>query len=98
MSPEFFEKLEFVHPQDIIEICSSSDWPKPSCYWTFKNELKPVDIYCYLGGRFGQPNGIQNFLRRDDSDNLVHWEWFLRTPGGYIMIQGMNFRTEVWIF
>jgi hypothetical protein len=40
---------------------------------------------------------MQNFLRSDDSDNLIHWDWTLRWDGGLVMFLGMNFRTEVHI-
>lgn len=40
-----------------------------------RTQLRPVDVYCYLIARFGRPNGFQNFLRRDDSDNLIHWDF-----------------------
>jgi hypothetical protein len=43
-----------------------------------RSRLKPVDIYCYLKARFGEPNGFQNFLRRDDSDNWIHWDYSLK--------------------
>jgi hypothetical protein len=43
---------------------------KPSVL-AVRHHLSPVDVYCYLKGRFGDPNGFQNFLRRDDSDNLI---------------------------
>jgi hypothetical protein len=98
MLPEnFLESLQFIHPRDIVELIKREDRPKTGIRWVLKNEVRPVDLYCYLGARFGQPNGIQNFLRKDDSDNLVHWEWFLRVGEGFVMIQGMNFRTEIWI-
>jgi hypothetical protein len=98
MLPEaFLERLEFIHPRDIVELLKREDRPKAGVRWVLKNEVRPVDLYCYLGARFGRPNGIQNFLRKDDSDNLVHWEWFLKVGTGFIMIQGMNFRTDVWI-
>jgi len=45
--------------------------------WIFRNELRPSDLFCYLGARFGKPNGFQNYLRSDSSDNLIHWEWAL---------------------
>ena len=60
-------------------------------FWTAKNDqtigsslivrsmLRPVDVYCYLVARFGQPNGFQSFLRRDDSDNWIHWDFNLKT-------------------
>ena len=59
--------------------------------------MSPAILYCYLGARFGEPNGPQNFLRNDSSDNLIHWEWVLDHPSGSIHIQGMNFRTELWV-
>ena len=62
------------------------------------NELKAVDLYCYLYSKFGKPNGIQNFLRSDSSDNLIHWEWTLKKDSIIILIQGLSFRTEVYIF
>lgn len=65
--------------------------------WTLGNEIRPSDLYCYLGSRFGTPNGLQNFFRNDDSNNLVHWEWHLKTSIGHITIIGLNFRTDVWI-
>jgi hypothetical protein len=43
-----------------------------------RSHLRPIDLYCYLVARFGQPNGFQNFLRRDDSDNLIHWDFNLK--------------------
>ena len=98
MLPQMFlESLQFIHPKDIVELLNRDDRPKRGIRWVFKNELRPVGLYCYLGARFGQPNRIQNFLRKDDSDNLVHWEWFLRVGEGFVAIQGLNFRTEVWL-
>jgi len=61
------------------------------------NELRPADLFCYLAARFGPPNGIQNFLRADHSDNLIHWDWTLRHDAGVIVFWGMSFRTEVLI-
>src|SRR5438034_7671325 len=72
-------------------------WPKGGGTIELRNEVRPVDLYCYLGARFGPPNGFQNFLRKDDSDNLIHWEWTLRHPRGVVLFQGMNFRTEVQV-
>src|SRR6266853_1222605 len=94
---DFLAKLEFIHPKDIVGLLQKKDRPKLGTRWVLKNEVRPVDLYCYLGARFGQPNGIQNFLRGDHSENLIHWEWFLRCGEGHIAIQGLNFRTEVWI-
>lgn len=95
---DFIEKLKFVHPKDIIDLVQTNNYPKIKTRWMLKNELRPVDLYCYLGSRFGAPNGIQNFLRSDDSNNLIHWEWFLDYDNNtFVIFQGMNFRTEIWI-
>ena len=67
---------------------------KPT-FLALRNEIAPSDLYCYLRTRFGLPNGMQNLLRNDSSDNLTHWEWMLRTAAGWVLFQGMNFRTAV---
>lgn len=59
------------------------------------NEVAPSDLYCYLYARFGRPNGLQNWLRSDSSDNLIHWEWMLQASPGWVLFQGMNFRTAI---
>lgn len=43
----------------------------------FQDLLSPLDVYCYLKGRFGEPNGFQTFLKKDDSDNMFHWDYNL---------------------
>jgi hypothetical protein len=50
--------------------------------------LVQLDVFCYLKARFGEPNGFQNFLRRDDSDNIIHWEYHLRSGKVDIQIMG----------
>jgi hypothetical protein len=56
-----------------------------------------VDLYCYLFVRFGPPSGIQNFLRGDHSENLIHWEWALQYKDRILLIQGQNYRTDLWV-
>lgn len=92
--PEFIESLEFVHPKELATLHVEGKFPRGGRIMEVRNELRPADLYCYLGARFGQPNGLQSFLRADDSDNLIHWEWTLRHAGGLFSIQGHNFRTE----
>src|SRR5436309_3077187 len=44
-----------------------------------RTRLAPVDIYCYLKARFGEPNGFQTFLRKEEtSDNWIHWDFLLK--------------------
>lgn len=99
----FIASWEYVDPKTILEELkqkrqqNEKHEKRDATMWTFQNEVRPSDLYCYLGARFGPPNGIQNFLRHDSSDNLVHWEWDLKTSIGQIKFAGLNFRTDVWI-
>ncbi|KAK48589.1 hypothetical protein BG58_30660 [Caballeronia jiangsuensis] len=94
----FIKSLKSIHPKHILEFFEEKSRPKRGGIWRFTNEIKPVDLYCYFGARFGRPNGLQNFFRSDDSDNLIHWEWVFEYEGGLISFQGMNFRTELMWF
>lgn len=79
----------------IIEILSNPKRKIGGGTWTIVNEIKPSDLFCYLFAKYGKPNGVQNVLRQDDSDNLIHWDWTLHHPNGLIMFLGMNLRTEI---
>ncbi|MDZ4129181.1 MAG: hypothetical protein U1E02_34160 [Hydrogenophaga sp.] len=79
-------------PEIIAEMQRKDRVTKPT-FLTLRNEIAPSDLYCYLHARFGLPNGVQNLLRNNSSDNLIHWEWMLRACNGWVLIQGMNFRT-----
>jgi hypothetical protein len=92
---DYFINQEAISPSCLINILKGDKLPKECTIWEFKNELKPIDLYCYLYAKYGPPNGIQSLLRSDDSDNLIHWEWALAGEHGITMIQGQNFRTEV---
>lgn len=97
LDAKFIAELEPIDPKALIELLRSEDRPHFDTCWTLKNELKPIDLYCYLFARFGPPNGIQNFLRGDHSQNLIHWEWSLHAQGRVMLLQGQNFRTEIWL-
>jgi hypothetical protein len=94
---DLLSSLKGVHPREFFDDMKRDDRSKVSHRWVLRNEISPSDLYCYLGARFGAPNGLQNFLRNNDSDNLIHWEWCLRCGEGWLTLQGMNFRTEVWL-
>ncbi|MGH8272960.1 MAG: hypothetical protein ACRES9_01705 [Gammaproteobacteria bacterium] len=92
---DYFLNLEPIHPKYLIEIIQAQKLPKNGMIWEMYNQISPVDLYCYLYAKYGPPNGMQNFLRKDDSDNLIHWEWALSSDDGLILLQGHNFRSEV---
>jgi hypothetical protein len=55
----------------------------------FRRHLCPVDIYCYLRARFGEPNGLQTQLaRKDTSDNLFLWDFNLKAEDEDVYICG----------
>ena len=89
----FLSTLTYLPARRIAEILSSDDLPGPVFILEVENQLSPADLYCYLHARFGPPNGFQNFLRTDDSDNLIHWHWTLGHDDGLFDVQGTNFRT-----
>lgn len=92
---DFVCRLETIHLKELMKQLQSNDRPHFDTYWILKNEIKPSVLYCYLYARFGPPNGLQNFLRGDTSDNLIHWEWALRSQGCIMLVQGLSFRTEI---
>lgn len=91
------DQLVAVHPRDFMALLNAEHRPNFDTFWKLGNQIKPVDFYCYLHARFGPPNGIQSFLRADHSENLIHWEWTLQANDRFYLIQGHNFRTEIWV-
>jgi hypothetical protein len=59
-------------------------------------DIKPVDLYCYFYARFGPPNGMQNFLRSNDSHNMFHWHYSLWVDDVGIGIMPTTSKIEVW--
>jgi len=55
----------------------------------------PFDAYTYLHARFGEPNGLQTLLARDDSDNLFHWDFYLKAGGGNLKFVGASEEVHV---
>lgn len=94
----FVGSLRFIHPRDLISSITAGSRPQATAMVQLRNEVRPVDLYCYLGARFGVPNGVHNFLRSDDSDNLIHWDWTLEHDRGLVSFLGFNFRTEVHFY
>ena len=92
---QYFLNLNAMPTKYIARLLTDDSYPKGGTVWEITNEIKPVDLYCYLYAKYGEPNGLQNFFRHDDSDNLIHWEWVLSGDLGFTTIQGHNFRSEI---
>lgn len=96
LPPDFLASLVCPSTQELVETLRSREKSSgQGAYLEINNELRPVDLFCYLGARFGPPNGVQNLLRTDQSDNLVHWDWSLLYRDVPVYIWGTNFRTDL---
>ncbi|MCK4816691.1 hypothetical protein KA005_13050 [bacterium] len=92
--PAAYDNSEAIATGCLAKIMTSETRPTGWLSYGVGNEIRPSDLYCYLYSKFGAPNGLQNLLRNDSSDNLIHWEWVLACEQGFIFIQGLNLRTE----
>lgn len=57
--------------------------------------VSPFDAYTYLHARFGEPNGLQTLLARDDSDNLFHWDFYIKAGGANLQFVGASEEVHV---
>ncbi|MFW1844318.1 hypothetical protein ACG9YY_15475 [Acinetobacter pittii] len=98
---DFFQNLRPFEKEDILDFLQDKSQLRPQMadVWIIKNEIKPVDLFCYLYAKFGPPRGLLTMLRNPDlgSENLIQWDWMFKTDLGPLFIQGHNFRTEVHI-
>jgi hypothetical protein len=95
---DFLDSLECPSTEEIFaHIKNGRGVDTPRAFLELRNELKPIDLFCYFWARFGPPNGIQNFLRKNHSDNLVHWDWTLKYREVLIGFWGTNFRTDLFV-
>lgn len=96
----FFLELKDLSPKEILELLDKkklNSSSKKGEIWEITNEIKPIDLFCYLSAKYGDPNGILTILKNDNSDNLIRWDWMLDSPKGLVHIQGHNFRTEIHV-
>ncbi len=63
---------------------------KNSSVLAVRQHLRPVDVYCYLKARFGEPNSLQTFLREDSSDNWIHWDFNIKAGDEDIYVCGTS--------
>ena len=67
------QDFKTISPTEFIELLKQEPSNKPEIYTM--TEIDYVEIYSLLKLKFGNPNGIQSFLRSNDSDNLFHWNY-----------------------
>ena len=92
------QKLQYIPLKEMADLIEKGGKPKTTQrggIWIIKDEISPVDLYCYLNARFGPANGFQMLFRLDDSDNLIHWHYSLKYNDEKMEIQCMSFRLEI---
>ena len=94
LSDDFVGSWSGIPRIDVLKMMKDKALPPGRLLVTVRDELRPSDIYCYLKGRYGPPNGIQMLWRGNHSNNLYHWDWTLRAGKGLVQMLGLNFRTE----
>ncbi|MDO7473642.1 hypothetical protein Q5X58_15630 [Acinetobacter baumannii] len=94
---DLFINMQYICTLSFLKKLKNDGPRKNTETWEITNEIKPIDLYCYLTAKFGPPNGLLTLLKSNTSDNLVHWDWELMSDLGNISIQGHNFRTEIHV-
>lgn len=94
------EKWRVSTPEEMVAYFSGKQSPAKGptgSVLVVRKHLRPADVYAYLRARFGEPNGFQNFLRRDDSDNLVHWDFLLKADGIDVYLAGPSREIQIMV-
>jgi hypothetical protein len=66
--------------------------------WNLSSAVSPLDLYCYLKVRFGEPNGFMMVLKSPTVDNFCHWHYTLESPESIVELLGLDTRTEIRLF
>ena len=66
--------------------------------WNLSSTVSPLDLYCYLKVRFGEPNGFMMVLKSPTVGNFCHWHYTLDSPEGIVELLGLDTRTEIRLF
>lgn len=72
---------------------------------SIRSTIKPVDLYGYLVGRFGEPNGLQSLLLtaalpnspKPDSGNIIHWDFDFKSEDTRIRLTGFTREVHIWV-
>ena len=81
------ESWEIASPKHVYDFINTNKM-KSGSVLVIRASLAPLDMYCYLKARFGEPNGFQTLLKNDTSDNWIHWDYLIIAENNYISICG----------
>lgn len=83
---------------EVVAYISAKPGDRPaSSTLVVRARLRPVDVYTYLVARFGRPNGFQNFLRKNDSDNWIHWDFNVKAGAIDVYFAGASREIHIFI-
>lgn len=66
--------------------------------WVNDGQLSPLEVYCYLKVRFGEPNGLMTLLRMPTTDNAVHWDYLLAYEDSFLSVMATQRRLEFLLY
>lgn len=55
-----------------------------------QKQISPFDFYTYLYSRFGEPNGLMTLTAKNDSNNLFHWDYWLKAGDRDLKFTGLS--------
>lgn len=90
-SPETWRKFT---PQEMGASFKTAKGQFPNMI-AVRRSISTLDFYTYLKSRFGRPNGLQSVLRKDDSDNIFHWDFLIKAGEIDLYIVGMSRETHL---
>ncbi|MQR99951.1 hypothetical protein [Gluconobacter aidae] len=82
------ELIDFLSKKEKINSENKNEFEISRNILRIQSAISPFDIYTYLKARFGYPNGIQTMLANDSSYNMFHWDYYLDSGDGLIMLCG----------
>lgn len=44
---DYFLKLDYIQPTLLVRVLAEKKYPKGFKGWMLKNEIKPIDMYCF---------------------------------------------------
>jgi hypothetical protein len=91
------DDFHHVNKEKYIKLLKSSKKSKTQCR-VDDDKIKQIDLYCLLKIKFGNPNGIQSFLRGNHSGNFIEWQYSITNGTIYIDINASTRFTEFMLY
>lgn len=87
----------YLNTQSILKKLEKMTPRKFGIVWINDGSISPLDLYCYLKARFGDPNGVAMLARQNSTDNPIQWHYTVFSDDSDINIFGMNIHLEIMV-